>query len=330
MSEYFRRALRQMDMDRTEKIAAARAASDAFFAAHPELDTLPRDIAAVTRQVFVAMQKGEMTAEQGEVFSREKIAKLRAAHEEAIRKAGGEPADFEPKWDCPICRDTGYTETQDGNRKMCNCLKRLAAALAVTDEQYRPDKDATFENFDLNRFPADPDPVPHEKASQRDLMRRVEEICRNYADTFQVGKSTNFLLLGSSGLGKTYLAHCIANSAADKGASVCFLTAYNLSNLMFDAYMGQDAALDMERALLTCDLLVIDDLGSEPMKKNVNLESLFSLLNERGIAKRPVIVCSNLLPDNLRDRYGERITSRLMAGGTPQIRLYGEDIRYAK
>lgn len=330
MSEYYRRALRQMDLNRAEKIAAAKNASDTFFAAHPDLDTLSRDIAAVTRHVFISMQKGEMSAEEGEAFSREKIANLRVAHEEVIRAVGGDPSDFEPKWDCPICRDTGYLETPDGNRKMCVCLKQLAAALAVKDEQYRPDVNATFENFDLSLFPEDPNPVKDERYSQHEWMRRVEAYCREYADTFQVGKSTNLMLTGQTGLGKTYLAHCIANRVADKGASVCFLTAYNLSNLMFDAYMGQSAALDMEKALLACDLLVIDDLGSEPIRKNINLESLFSLLNERNIANRPVIICTNFLPTALRDRYGERITSRMLPRDKQPIRLYGSDVRHIK
>lgn len=327
MSEYYRRALRQMDINRTEKIAAARARSEAFFAEHPELDTLQKDIAAVTRESFVAMRRGQIDADELEDFSRRRIARIRQIHEDAVRACGMDPASLEPQWDCSLCEDTGYTTTQDGNRKMCVCLKRLAAALAVTQEQYRPDRNCTFESFDLTCFPEQPDPVENEKYSQREWMRRLEAFCREYAETFRVGKSTNLLFVGQTGLGKTFLAHCIANHVANSGSSVCFLTAYNLSNLMFDAYMGKDAALDMERALLTCDLLVIDDLGSEPMRRNVNLESFFSLLNERSIAKRPVIVCSNYMPNALRDRYGERIISRMISRDTKPIQFYGKDIR---
>ncbi len=330
MSEYYRRALRQMDINRTEKIAEARARSEAFYAAHPELDTLQKDIAAVTREGFVAMRKGELSADALEDFSKKRIAQIRRAHEDAIRALGVDPASLSPRWDCPACEDTGYIATQDGNRKMCTCLKQLAAALALVAPEYRPDPAITFDAFDLTRFPAQPDPVPNEKYSQYTLMEKVLGICKDYAQNFARKGTPNLLLLGESGLGKTYLAHCIANKVAEKGFSVCFVTAYNLSNLMRGAYLGESHDVEMEQALLSCDLLVIDDLGSEPIRKNINLESLFSLLNERGIAKRTTLVCSNLLPNALRDRYGERITSRLMAGDGPQIRLYGSDVRHIK
>jgi len=330
MSEYYRRALRQMDINRTEKIAEARARSEAFYAAHPQLDTLQKDIAAVTREGFVAMRKGELSADALEDFSKKRIAQIRKAHEDAIRALGVDPASLSPRWDCPACEDTGYIATEDGNRKMCTCLKQLAAALALVAPEYRPDPAITFEAFDLTRFPAQPDPVSNEKYSQRALMEKVLEICKNYAENFERKKAGNMVLVGDSGLGKTYLAHCIANKVAEKGFSVCFLTAYNLSNLMRGAYLGESHDVEMEQALLSCDLLVIDDLGSEPIRKNINLESLFSLLNERGIAKRPVLVCSNLLNTSMRDRYGERITSRLMADNATILRLYGSDVRHMK
>lgn len=331
MSQYYQRALRQMDLDRSDKIARAEENRRAFYAAHPELDDLESQIAAVTREAFRSLRGTHpVSGEEAAAAAQKKIDVLRREHEARVRAAGGDPNDFLPRWDCPACRDMGYIDTPDGNRRMCDCLKAKAASMAITHEEFRPDAGQNFDAFDLSRFPETPDPVPGERNSQRKLMALACQIAREYAGSFSQKGSGNFLLCGASGLGKTYLLQCVANAVAERGYSVCYLTAYRLSNLLRDAYLGEDEAAHTEQALINCDLLCIDDLGSEPIRRNINLESLFSILNERTIAHRATAVASNLLLTQLRDRYGERITSRLAGENCRTIRLYGADLRLAK
>lgn len=327
MSQLYRRALAQMDLARSEKISAAQARRDAFYRAHPQLDGLQASIAAVTRDVFSRLRDGQLSAEQAEQETQARIEALRTQHNAALAALGVCEDDFAPVWDCPLCQDTGYIQHDDGRRILCDCVRRAAAALAFQAQEYAPDCTQCFEAFDPSLFPDMPDPFPGEKHSQRRLMQNARDAALQYADGFQRYKSGNFMICGQSGLGKTYLAHCIANRVQSRGFSVLFLTAYRLFGLLRNAYFDQDDGHRLEQMLCVCDLLILDDLGSEPLQRNISLESLFSLLNERSIAHRATLVVTNLSLTQLRDRYGERISSRLMTNDTPVIRLYGEDVR---
>ena len=300
--------------------------ADAFYALHPELNDLESRIAAVSREALRRITEGECSAEEAAQDADQKIRSLREKHNEQIRSLGADPSDFEPHWACPLCQDTGYLRTPDGNRRMCSCLKSLAANLMLDSDDFRPTPEITFETFDLAVFPDEPDPVPGEKSSQAVLMQSALSAAKEYAAMFPPKNGANFILVGESGLGKTFLAQCIANEVQNKGFTVCSLTAFRLSSLMKDDYLGNEPA-GSDELLLQSDLLVIDDLGSEPIRKNINIESLFSILNERSVARKPTIIVTNLMPVQLRDRYGERITSRLFTEGTIAIRLYGKDVR---
>ena len=330
MSQLYQRALAQMDLARSEKISAAQARRDAFYRAHPQLDGLQARIAAVTRDVFSRLRAGQISAAQAESEVQTRIDALRAEHNAALAALGVSDDDFLPVWDCPLCQDTGYVQQSDGRRVMCDCLRRAAAALAFDAREYAPDPAQSFEAFDLSCFAEAPDPVPGEKYSQRRLMQGAYNAAVQYADTFAREQSSNFIICGQSGLGKTYLAHCIANRVQTRGLSTFFLTAYRLFGLLRDAYFEQNDGKQLEQMLCVCDLLVLDDLGSEPLQRNISLESLFSLLNERNIAHRATLIVTNLSLTQLRDRYGERISSRLITNDTPVIRLYGADVRIAQ
>jgi len=326
MSVYYQNALRELDLARTERIRVARENADAFYASHPELSHLESDIAAVTRKVLGRIASGACSSEDGAREAQEQIRLLRSEHDSKIRAAGTDPRSLEPQWGCLLCQDTGYRQTPDGNRVMCSCLKTLAARLMIDSDDFRPNAEMTFDRFDLSLFPSEPDPVPGEKQSQHALMSSVLNVAREYADGFRARNASNFILIGQSGLGKTFLSQCIANSVQEKGFTVCSMTAFRLSSLLKDEYLGTSEK-SYEEMLLLSDLLVIDDLGSEPIRKNINVESLFSILNERSVSKRPVVIVTNLMPVQLRDRYGERITSRLFSENAVSIRLYGRDVR---
>ena len=196
-------------------------------------------------------------------------------------------------------------------------LERLRArrhedgSMAGTDEQ-------NFERFDLNRFP--------EEGGQRAQMALARRLCEEYADHFPETRYRNLLLTGAGGLGKTYLLNCIYARVCDRGLSAVRVTAFKLFESMRRQHMGDS---ESEFASLTeAPLLLIDDLGTEPMMRNITVEYLFLLLNERTAAKRHTVIATNLTATQLQERYGERVSSRLLDRSVcGVVQLRGKDLR---
>ena len=232
-------------------------------------------------------------------------------------KALGLPEDdLELKYRCPVCKDTGYVG--DAPARFCECFEtRLRArrhedgSMAGTDEQ-------NFERFDLNRFP--------EEGGQRAQMALARRLCEEYADRFPETRYRNLLLTGAGGLGKTYLLNCIYARVCDRGLSAVRVTAFKLFESMRRQHMGDS---ESEFASLTeAPLLLIDDLGTEPMMRNITVEYLFLLLNERAAAKRHTVIATNLTATQLQERYGERVSSRLLDRSVcGVVQLRGKDLR---
>ena len=232
-------------------------------------------------------------------------------------KALGLPEnDLELKYRCPVCKDTGYVG--DAPARFCECFEtRLRArrhedgSMAGTDEQ-------NFERFDLNRFP--------EEGGQRAQMALARRLCEEYADHFPETRYRNLLLTGAGGLGKTYLLNCIYARVCDRGLSAVRVTAFKLFESMRRQHMGDS---ESEFASLTeAPLLLIDDLGTEPMMRNITVEYLFLLLNERAAAKRHTVIATNLTATQLQERYGERVSSRLLDRSVcGVVQLRGKDLR---
>ena len=183
--------------------------------------------------------------------------------------------------------------------------------MAGTDEQ-------NFERFDLNRFP--------EEGGQRAQMALARRLCEEYADRFPETRYRNLLLTGAGGLGKTYLLNCIYARVCDRGLSAVRVTAFKLFESMRRQHMGDS---ESEFASLTeAPLLLIDDLGTEPMMRNITVEYLFLLLNERAAAKRHTVIATNLTATQLQERYGERVSSRLLDRSVcGVVQLRGKDLR---
>ena len=202
-----------------------------------------------------------------------------------LAKTNESLADFEPKFKCAKCQDTGRI----GN-EYCDCFKaRLNERLTKIDGV---NAEHTFAN---SRHPA-------ELKAHYD---KVMKWCTNYPKT----KVRNINLLGYTGTGKTYLLECIANELAKKGFSVQYTTAFNLNNQCRNYHVGKASEI---QNYIDADILLIDDLGSEPVLKNVTVEYLYTILNERLVKNRATCISSNLdSPTKILDRYGERIYSRL-------------------
>ena len=248
----------------------------------------------------------------------QKIADALAAH--------GYPRDYlSPVFDCPLCLDTGYVYEQ-GIQKTCECLRREYLS-ALSHEDAALAGDQTFQRFDERRFPDLP--LPGTDVTQREYMRVVRDKCRAYADGVPQGPCKTLLLHGGSGLGKTYLLHCVGNAVRARGIDAVYVTAYDLLSALRNAYFSRSG--ETAQAYFETPLLLIDDLGMEPMMENITVEQTYNLLNARLVRGLYTAVSTNLNRVELKQKYTERFTSRLLDTRSGlAIPFQGRDIRLIK
>ena len=237
----------------------------------------------------------------------------------ALLRENGLPEDaLEPRYRCDKCRDTGYVG--DAPARFCECFEaqlRLRmyedGSMARTDEQ-------NFESFNANRIPVE--------NGQLEQMISTRKMCEEYADRFPNTGYYNILLMGAGGLGKTFLLNSIFERVVSRGESAVRITAFRLFEAMRQQHVGNDPDYVGFSALIETPLLLIDDLGTEPLMRNITIEYLFTLLNERIAAKRHTVIATNLNPTQLKERYGERVASRLLDRTLCRtISLKGKDLR---
>lgn len=208
------------------------------------------------------------------------------------------PRDFfSPAPFCAKCNDTGF---KDG--KACSCYNALVLDLIEQESGLSKRQKRSFSDCDFSVF-ADKD---------RQRAETLYAKMREYTNKFPNVKKNNLLFTGQSGTGKTFLIDIVYGELINKGVIALYTTAFTLNNIFLKYHTTFDESkytyLDN---LINCELLIIDDLGTEPILKNVTVEYLFSLINERKILKKATIVSTNLQPDKIAERYGERTASRI-------------------
>ena len=233
--------------------------------------------------------------------------------------AAGLPEDYlELKYRCEICKDTGYVG--EAPARFCDCfeagLRRMFhedGSMAGTDEQ-------CFERFDETIFP--------EEDGQRDRMRRARELCEDYANGFPAAENRNLLIFGAIGQGKTFLLNCVYERAMRRGCAAIRISAFRMFEAMRRHHRMNSPEEREFTELMDAPLLLIDDLGTEPMMGNITVEYLFLLLNERMANRRPTVIATNLSPAQLKEHYGERVASRILDRSRGiAVKLTGRDVR---
>jgi DNA replication protein DnaC len=229
----------------------------------------------------------------------------------------GLPENFlDVRHECSDCDDAGWLD--DYHRVPCACRARREAQLLMEDAGLKREWRG-FESFDEHVYPT---------VEQKKQGLAARTVCEAYADRFPDTEKPNLLLLGESGLGKTFLLEAIAERISARRLPALTVSAFRMLEAMRAYHFGQPGEGEAFRRMVDCDLLLIDDLGTEPMLNNITIEYLFTLLSERGAARRHTVIATNLLPGDLMARYGERVMSRLLdRNSCTAIRLTGADLR---
>lgn len=237
----------------------------------------------------------------------------------------GFSADYvDPQYPCPKCKGYGYLGI-----KMCDCLKkRYAAILTKEISSVLPIADENFEKFRFDYYSSVPD--GRLGISPRQNIELNFDLCSEYARHFSK-EAKNLLLFGPSGLGKTFLSTCIAKTVTEHGFSVCYDTAIHVLAQYEKDKFSNGGNEEARRAICRyekCDLLIIDDLGTE-LTTAYTVSALYSLLNGRLMLAKPMILNTNLQPVDFSKRYSPAIYSRI-SGEFRHLRFLGEDIRQIK
>ncbi|HWT73363.1 MAG TPA: ATP-binding protein [Mobilitalea sp.] len=240
----------------------------------------------------------------------------------------GLPADYlEMQYHCSKCKDTGYI----GNEK-CSCFKQAISDLLYSGSNIK--SILASENFSKFSFRYYSDDYIDETLGLSPLsnIQKVVAGCKNFIRYFHKNPD-NLLLLGNTGVGKTFLANCIAKELLDRGHTVIYLTAFRLFDILEKYKFSKDEDSSYEASnqfeyILDCDLLIIDDLGTE-LNNTFTNSQLYLIINERLLRQKSTVISTNLSLTNINTNYGERIFSRI-ASNYSVHRIIGEDIRLHK
>lgn len=238
-------------------------------------------------------------------------------------KKAGYPEDYlQPIYDCALCKDTGYVG--DGLKKRCECLNKAYDVKKAERQGIWGSAKDTFEHYNENVY--SDEVIPSLGISQRGYMAFIKEKVYQYAADFPKTKVPDMLFVGKSGLGKTFLLQAVANKVSQRGYWVNYMTAYRFIELARQAHFTNE--WDIMECTIACDLLIIDDLGIEPMMENITIIQLFRTIDLRQQQGKHTVISTNLNSVELQNRYSERIASRLLNPRQCELVAFlGEDVR---
>lgn len=316
------RALTRFDEDKQRRAAQLEQRRRTAYARAPRLAEIEAELrGTMGRIISSALARGTDPVPAIRVLRDENLQLQRERAE--LLASLGYPADYlEEKPVCAKCGDTGYV-----SGGVCACLRAYYAREQLAElSRLLPLGEDSFETFSFDWY--DSAVQPAFGISPRENMERNYDVCRDYAYQFAKG-SGDLLLSGGTGLGKTFLSACIARVVSENGFSVVYDTAASVFSRFEDAKFRRDdgGSEDADRCM-RCDLLILDDLGTE-MTTSFVQSALYQIVNGRLMAGRSTIISTNLAPEEIGSRYGRSVLSRL-EGEYEILPFFGEDIRRLK
>ena len=294
---------------------------DIAFVKIPQLKSINDQIASLS----VEAARRKLLADDNSNYNllKKKIEDLRNEKNILLEKHGFDADYFEPVYTCNDCKDTGYV-----NGEKCHCFKQ--EVINVVYSQSNIKNIISRENF--NHFSYEyysPEDInPTTGLSSLETAKRAVEECKRFIDDFD-NKPKNLFFYGNTGVGKTFLSNCVAKELLEKGNSVIYFTAFQLFDILSKGVFDRDAdAIAAHQNIFDCDLLIIDDLGTE-FANSFTTSQLFLCVNERLLRQKSTIISTNLNLNQMIDMYSERTWSRISSNYT-LIKLFGDDIRIQK
>lgn len=299
-----------------DRLARATAMRDAAIAnlqaTSPEFVEVSRQLEAIGAEIAITALSGDKDA-----FSalKKKMEQLSQKRKQLLELGGVKEIEY----DCIVCRDTGYV-----GGKICGCVKELVRLYNMNElSSSLPINVCSFDNFSLDYYPDE----DINGANPKKRMSGIYKLCRDYVDNFDPKLSENLLFMGAAGLGKTHLSLAIVSELTKRGYHVIYGSAHNLFSAMEDDRFVRHTS-DNYEAAVECDLLVIDDLGSEFVSPYIQ-SMLYNIVNTRLLANRPTIISTNLSIREIENLYTPRVASRFIGNYTAKM-FVGKDVRQIK
>ena len=291
----------------------------------PEFTKIDSRIARSSVATAKQLLSGDTSAQE---HLHKKIQHLRQQRTDLLNEYGYPENYLQPAYTCPDCQDTGYI-----NNQRCHCLKQASIDLVYTQSNLRNIlQTENFSNFSFDYYSDSKDMIdPATQYTPLEAAQNAVAQCRNFIRSFEKPDDfQNLLIFGDTGIGKTFLYNCVAKELLDTGHSVIYFSAHQLFELLTDQQFGrtsQFSAADY-RNIFDCDLLIIDDLGTEAIN-TMTTSQFFVCLNERILNHKSTLISTNLELTELATYYSERIFSRIFNNFTV-LHLFGNDIRIQK
>lgn len=308
----FSRAFEEQKANLNRKNAEYNKALESLKAKNIRIDEIDRTLKAVGAKIGLTVLSGD----KNELDRMQKLITALSDERQAILEKNGIAP---PKFNCNSCKDTGYI---DG--KICNCIKSRAKQILIEElSKSLPLNSCRFDNFSLKYY-SDEDT---ENGNPRKRMEGILKLCHDYVKDFSPRSSESILFMGNAGLGKTHLSLSIVYELLNQGFDVVYGSAYNLFAAMENDHFG-NRSNDSFNAAVSCDLLVIDDLGSEFVSPYIQA-MFYNVVNTRLLSNRPTIINTNLTMQEIEQKYTPRICSRFIGNYTAK-KFIGNDIRQIK
>ncbi len=316
-TQEYEAARRELEKRRTQAENIQKKHHDEVTAKIPEITEIENQMAQTALSVIKALGMGKDAVSYVKMLEEASLSAQKRRAE--LLKENGYPEDYlKVKYTCPKCEDKGFV-----SGIMCECHKNLLKSKAYERlcNKFPIDR-FTFQNFDTRYYPDSGSGIT---PCQR--MESVFEFCKNYAMDFS-RKSPSIILYGNTGLGKTHLSLAIAGAVIKRGYGVIYCSAQNILSKLENEKFGREEYQNTEKNLLQCDLLILDDLGSE-FSTQFTVSAVYNIINSRLLDGKPTIISTNLSPENLESTYTPRIASRIYSEYV-LLQFDGNDIRQLK
>lgn len=272
---------------------------------------------ALERQLILELSKCK-TKDDAYSNTKQNLETLRKEKNIILEKLGLKASDLKPKYSCKNCQDLGIV-----NGRACECFKKRRNAELIKTFGLLANTSCSFDGFDASVC---------KNVKHAENLQKTAEILKKWAEKYPNNAKNNIVIAGKTGVGKTYLSSCLANEFLKKEKNVCFVSAFDLNESFLKYHTSFDAGKSSWiEPFMNADILFIDDLGTEPILKNVTKNYLYLIISERERFNRPIVITTNLMLDELNNRYDERICSRLCnKRNSNLIFIDGEDLRRLK